>query len=158
MTKARSVKLEDLNATTAHDKPHEFEYIDPAGEMSGMFFRVLGREGVTVSSAIAKLVNERRKTDAARMQKTRFGQGTNEVVFDRFEDDLEHGQNMAAVRLVGWRGPGETDGLTDEQKARFCAIDAPCTPENALKLCRSNSHIAAQITNRSDFSGNFIKL
>ena len=78
--------------------------------------------------------------------------------FDLFEEDIEQGKRIAAARLAGWRGAGEVDGLTDEEKARFCGIAAPFNAENALRLCRSNVHIAAQITQQSEESANFIKL
>ncbi len=56
------------------------------------------------------------------------------------ESNIEFDQRLAAVRLVGWRG-----------------ITEPFTPENALRLCKSNRDITAQITQQSDYMANFIE-
>jgi len=56
----------------------------------------------------------------------------------KFEDDVDAGKRLAAVRMVGWRG-----------------ITEPFTPENALRLCYSNPLVAAQVTENSDNTANF---
>lgn len=135
----KGVSLDDLDATKASAEAFEFEYVTPAGENSGIFLSVLGSQSETVTKEVARLINERRRKQAAREVQQKVGVGVKTVEFDTLESDVEFGQRLAAVRLVGWRG-----------------ITEPCTPENALRLCRSNREIAAQITLNSDEMANFM--
>lgn len=139
MEKKTGVSLSSLNAVKASDTAFEFEYITPDGENSGVFLSVLGSQSDVVSKAAAKMINERRKKQAAREVGKRLNQKN--VDFDTLEDDVAFGQRLAASRLVGWRG-----------------IDDPFTPENALVLCQTNSFIASQIMEQSNDLGNFMKL
>lgn len=140
-TAPKVISLAALDATQASAQPYEFEYITEAGVASGVFFSVLGGESAAVQEVTAKLQNERRRKHAAREIAARIGTGAKTPEFETFESDVEYGKRMAAARLVGWRGIAE-----------------PFTPENALKLCMSNSHISSQITAASEATGNFIKL
>lgn len=138
----KTVSLNDLDATKASADAFEFEYINPeTGEGTGIFLSVLGGQSEIVSSEVAKLVNERRRKQAAREVAKKVGVGNKPIEFDTMESDIEFGQRLAAVRLVGWRGITET-----------------WSAENALRLCRSNRDIAAQVVSNSDEMGNFIKL
>lgn len=138
----KTFSLDQLDASKAAAQSFEFEYINTAtGEGTGIFLSVLGSESETVSAEVAKLLNERRRKQAAREVQQKIGVGAKPIEFDSVESDVEFGQRLAAIRLVGWRG-----------------ISDPWTPENALRLCRSNRDIAAQITQQSDASANFIKL
>jgi hypothetical protein len=150
------VSLSDLDATKASDKAFEFEYINKAGNATGIFFKVLGGESETVKAETARLQNERRRQHAAREVRSKIGVGAKKIEFDSFESDVEYGRRLAAVRLVGWRTPTQTDGLTAEQIKRFSGINDPFTVENALRLCQSNDHIAESITVQSDTMENFI--
>ena len=133
------VSLQDLDASKAGETPFEFEYINQAGNKTGIFFSVLGGQSEKVSKEIARLINERRHKEAVRET---FRKGNpNKVEFEPLEDDVEFGQRLAAVRLAGWRG-----------------IDDPFSAENALRLCKGNREIAAQVTAQSDAVGNFIQL
>jgi hypothetical protein len=147
--------LDDLDATKSSEKPFEFELVNSAGDGIGVFLRVLGSQSATVSAAINKAVNDKRRREASRAVQARIGVGAKAVQFDTLEDDVAFGQHMASVRLVGWRGPGETAGLDAEQLARFRGITDPWSPENSLRLCRSNRDVAAQVTLQSDAIGNF---
>lgn len=138
----KAFSLDQLDSTKAASQAFEFEYISSAtGEETGIFLSVLGGESEAVTKEVAKLVNERRRKQAAREVQQKIGVGAKPVEFETLESDVEFGQRLAAVRLVGWRG-----------------ISEPWTPENALRLCRSNRDIAAQITQQSDATANFIKL
>lgn len=137
--KKNSFSLEQLDSTKASAKGFEFGYKDPGtGGSTGVFFTVLGSESEVVTKEVARLINERRRKEAARLAKS----GKNDAPeFDTLESDVEFGQRLAAVRLVGWRG-----------------ITEPWSVENALRLCKSNRDIATQINLESDKLGNFIKL
>lgn len=161
MAKAEAGKafsLDDLDATKAGSHAFEFEYIDAAGEPTGVWLSVFGGESEIVQAETARLQNERRRKQAAREVNQKIGVGKHKVDFEPFESDVDYGKRVASVRLAGWRGAGQVDGLTAEQKARFCGIAAPFTPENALRLCQNNALIAGQVTQQSEESGNFIKL
>jgi len=134
------VSLAQLDATTASAEAFESEYINPAGDSTGIFFKVLGSQCESVTAEVNKLVNERRRKEAAREVQRKIGVGKKTIEFETIESDVEFGQRLAAQRLVGWRG-----------------ISDPWTPENALKLCQTNRHIAAQITEQSEEMSNFMK-
>jgi hypothetical protein len=134
-----TVSLDDLDARKASDKPFEFEYITPSGDGSGIFLSVLGGQSETVTKEVARLMDERSRRKAAREINQKIGVGAKKIEFEPFENDVEFGQRLAAVRLVGWRG-----------------ISDAWSPENALRLCRSNQNIAAQVTQASDAVENFI--
>jgi len=134
--------LDQLDATKASAEAFEFEYINAAtGECTGVFLSVLGGESEVVTSEVAKMINERRRKQVVREVQQKVGVGQKSVDYETMESDVDFGQRLAAVRLVGWRG-----------------ISEPWTPENALRLCRSNRDIAAQIIQQSDEVANFMKL
>lgn len=137
----KMVSLASLNAVAASDHPFEFEYIDAGGNSTGIFFSVIGGQSDKVTQVVSKMVNERRRKDAARAVAAKLNGKRQTLEFETLETDVEFGQRLAAIRLVGWRG------ITD-----------PYTPENALALCQSNRLIAAAIVEASDEMANFMKL
>lgn len=139
-TEKQQVSLDSLDATKASAEAFEFEYINPAGDPAGIFFKVLGSQCEKVTDEVSKLVNDRRRKEAAREIKRKIGVGQKAVEFELLEDDITFGQRLAAVRLVGWRG-----------------IKEPWSEAGALKLCQTNRHIAAQITAQSDEMANFMR-
>lgn len=139
MVNENQFSLEDLDATKASAEAFEFNYINPAGDATAIFFKVLGSQCEKVTDVVNKLVNERRRKEAAREIKRKVGVGAKAVEFEPLESDIEFGQRLAAVRLVGWRG-----------------IKEPWSEAGALKLCQTNRHIAAQITEQSDEMANFM--
>ena len=154
----KAFSLDDLDATKAGASAFEFEYLDAAGEPTGVWLSVFGGESEIVAAETARLQNERRRKQAAREVNSKIGVGKHKVEFEPFESDVDYGKRVASVRLAGWRSAGQVESLTAEQKARFCGIAAPFNAENALRLCQNNALIAAQITEQSEASGNFIKL
>lgn len=150
-----SLSLNDLDAAQKSSEAFEFEYQNADGDPTGIFLLVVGSQAEKVTMAVAKLVNERRRKEAAREVQRRIQPNSKTVQFETLESDVEFGQRLAAVRLVGWRGPGQVDGLSPEQVERFQGITDPWTEDNALRLCRTNRDIAAQVTLQSDAMGNF---
>jgi hypothetical protein len=136
-----SFSLDDLDATKASAQAFEFEYITSSGDNSGVFLSVLGGQSEIVTTEVARLINDRRRKQASREVQQKIGVGSKVIEFETVESDIEFGQRLAAVRLVGWRG-----------------ITEPWSVENALKLCRSNREIASQVTQQSDATANFISL
>lgn len=132
---SKGFSLDDLDATRASAEAFEFEYMAPDGSGTGVFLSVLGAQSEAVVKEVARMINDRRRKEAARKLK-----GKNADI-DTMESDVEMGSQLAAIRLVGWRG-----------------IIEPFTPENALRLCSSNRDVAAQIIEQSDAMGNFMKL
>lgn len=128
----RKFSLDDLDARKASADAFEFEYIED-GAPTGVFLSVLGAHADAVRAETARIINERRRRDAVRSAKR-------SADFDTFEDDDEHGAQMAASRLVGWRG------ITDEFNAA-----------NALRLCKISPDIARQVLDQSNNMGNFFK-
>jgi hypothetical protein len=138
-TKEVSFSLSDLDVVSKCSNAFEFEYLTPSGDKSGIFFSVLGANSDVVMAALAERINSDRNKEAMRQlraSKSRPGNAPVEVT--TFEDDVDAGKKLAAVRLVGWRG-----------------IKEPFTPENALRLCYSNPLIAGQITEQSENLANF---
>lgn len=157
-TAKKAFSLDELDATKANSAAFEFEFLNDEGEPTGIWLSVLGGESEAVQAETARLQNERRRRQATREIQQKIGVGKKNADFDPYETDIEYGKRVAAIRLVGWRGAMQTEGLTAEQKARFCGIATPYSPENALKLCQTNARVAAQVTEQSEASANFIKL
>lgn len=128
--------LSDLSATRASDEAFEFELEDVNGVGRGIILKVLGSQSEKVTTEVARLVNARRRSDAAKAMRS----GKKNIEFEPIESDIEFGQRLAAIRLVGWVG-----------------IQEPWSPENALTLCRSNRDISTQIIEKSDDMSNFMK-
>lgn len=123
--------LDDLDAAKAGESPFEFEYKFSNGKGSGVFLQVIGSESEKVAVETAAILAAER----ARKQATEAKGGEYEF------DALKMGKELAAIRIVGWKG-----------------IKEPYTPENALKLCQSNQMIADQVMQKSNALENFIKL
>jgi hypothetical protein len=142
MSKEVSLSLDDLDANKASETPFEFEYVKPNGDKSGIKLKVLGGQCDSVRAVAAELINERRKKEAYRKfasgKAGRGAQKPEEV--DTVESDIEFGQRLAAVRLVGWSG-----------------IKNPWTAEGSLWLCQHNVDIANQVMEQSDNLANFMK-
>lgn len=134
----KQYSLDDLDAVKASAEAQPLPYTNPRGEVTGIVLMVLGSQSETVTKEVARLVNERRHKEASRAALARPTSHT--VEYETLESDVEFGQRLAAVRLVGW------SGITD-----------PYTPEGALRLCQSNRDVAAQITTYSDNVANFMK-
>lgn len=154
-TKPAGDSIADLNARKAAETPFEFEATGPDGKPSGHWFSVIGGQCYTVVTATQQLVNARRSQDAERDAKASLSRPGDNIV--PVEDDVAFGQRIAAVRLVGWRGPGDTQGLDAEQLERFRGISDPFSPALALVLCQTNPDYAAQFTIKSNQTANFIK-
>lgn len=123
--------IDDLDAVKACGNPFEFEYKFGNGKGSGVFISVLGDESETVAIETAAIMAaERARKEAAEAQGKQY----------EF-DAIKLGKQMAAIRIHGWRG-----------------IKEEFTPENALKLCMSNTAIADQVMQHSKNLGNFINL
>lgn len=139
MTKA-AISLASLDVAKASETPFEFEYLDHDGEPTGVFFSVLGGQSATVSAETQKLLNARRKKEAAAEIRAKTGGRKTEAVFVPIEEDIEFGQRLIAVRLCGWRG-----------------IKEEFSPALALQLIQSNQHIADAVAEASNDVGNFTK-
>lgn len=138
----RMFSLDELDATKASSEAFSFEYVNTdTDEFTGIFLSVLGAQSEIVTNEVAKMINERRRKQAVREMHQKVGVGSKPVEFETMESDVEFGQRLAAVRLVGWAG------ITEE-----------FSPANALRLCKSNRDIAAQIVRQSDLMANFTKV
>ena len=133
-----AVSLNDLDAAKASETPFEFNYVKPDGTETAIKLRVLGGQSEKVTQEVARLVNDRRRKEAVRLAQVRVG-NKRAPEFETLESDVEFGQRLAAVRLVGWTG-----------------INEPWSEENALRLCKSNRHLAAQVAEQSEALENFM--
>lgn len=102
------ISLDDLNAMTAGDTPYEFEYKFNNGKSSGVFLQVLGSESEKVSIETASIMAAERARKIA----------TEATGKDYEFDAVKIGKELAAARIVGWRG-----------------IKEEFTPDNAKKVC-----------------------
>lgn len=131
----KTISLTQLDARAAGEAPFEFEYQLPNGTGSGVFLSVLGAQSRTVQAETNRLVNERRNAD---IQREAMQASIGAPIFSPVEQDIEFGQRLAAIRLVGWRG-----------------ITEPWSAELALQLIKSNAPLAEQVTKKSAILGNF---
>ncbi len=130
--KTAGVSLASLNVRKV--APAEFEYVNPEGVATGLFFTVLGSHTDAVTEVSNRLVNERRQAQSAQESAALIDRRAN--AYTPIEDDIAFGQRLAAIRLAGWRG-----------------IDEPFSPENALVLCQGNPDIAAWVMQKSNSLG-----
>lgn len=155
MTKNAGDSIAALNTRKAAETPFQFEATGPDGKPSGHWLKVLGGQSETVVKASNALINARRREEAERTAQAATGRPGDNVT--PVEDDIAFGQRLSAVRLVGWRGPEESDDLTPEEKQRFRGISDGYTPELALILCQTNPDYAAQVLLQSNKTANFTK-
>lgn len=153
--KTAGVSLASLDLRKASDVPFEFEYVGPDGRPTGLWFKVLGAQSEKVSDATNALINQRRKQEAVRAAKASHSGRNADPEVATVEDDIDFARRLNAVRLVGWRGPGATDGLTREQLERFQPITDPWSEDAALMLVRINPDIADQVAEHSGRLANF---
>ncbi len=135
MTKAAEFSIGDLDVRQKGETPFEVPFRNPDGTETGVVLLVLGAQSATVQAETNRLINERRTAEAQREAiQVNIGAPTVTPV----ETDIEFGQKLAAVRLVGWKG-----------------IKEPWSKELALKLVKSNPLLADQLTKASAVVGNF---
>jgi hypothetical protein len=156
-TAAAGISLANLNARKTADVPFEFEYIGPDGELSGVFLKVIGSESDTIVRAIQAEDDAERRANYVRATKNAKARPES-ADLGSMREDMEANSRKIARRLVGWRGPGEIDGLSEEQRARFLGIEEPWSAENALLLCSANTHLANQVIAKANDLGNFMRL
>lgn len=133
MTKSKTVSLEDLNLSKQCEDAYEFEYIDPAGNKTGIYISVIGSNAEKVRKFSIAEANKVRKEAALKGKRK-----DNE--FTPIEDDIEYFIRDAANRIVAWRGIGQE-----------------CTTEAAEYLCRVNSEIRRQAVEASNELSNFTR-
>ena len=131
-----AISLSALNVEAQSETPFEFEVVDDnTGKGTGVFLSVLGSHSKTVSSFVAKTLNAQRRAAALKQSK-----GAKQPEFTPVEDDIEFGIELAAMRIVAWKG-----------------ITEDWSPQNAMELCRTNPIIKAQVVEASDDVKNFTK-
>lgn len=151
---AAGISIASLNAASASEKPFEFEYLFQGRTPTGIFLKVLGAQNDAVQAAINSAVNARNKAQQQAQAVLKPG----EPLFVPIEDNEAFTFKLAAIRLVGWRAPGETEGLEPEQVARFQGIAEPYSPDLAFELVKANPDIRAQVIEKSNDLGNFMKV
>lgn len=129
-----TVSLADLDMKKHCEDGHRFEYLDGDHKGTGIFFTVLGAHAEKIEKWSNSELNARRRQEA--MQAKRG----DDVDVRLIEDDIEFGVEFVALRIIAWEG-----------------ITQPYTPENALKLCRSNPMVFAQVRAASEKIANFTK-
>lgn len=132
-----AISLSDLNVEAQSEKPYEFEVVDDNnGKGTGIFLSVLGSHSKTISDFVAKTLNAQRRVAALKARK----RDNKDTDFTPVEDDIDFSIELAAIRIVAWRG-----------------ITEPFSPENAQLLCRTNPIIKQQVIEASDDVKNFTK-
>lgn len=130
-----AISLSSLNVEKASDTPFTLAIIDEqSGQDTGIEIDIIGEHSKTIANLVAKAVNGKR--EAARIAAIK----RKDVPADKVEDDLLFGYELAAKRIVGWKG-----------------IEEEFTPENALTLVRTNPSIREQIMTGSSNVSNFTK-
>jgi hypothetical protein len=139
MTKLNGVKrsIADFNTRKSAEVPFKFEYLLPDGTGSGLILHVLGDNAPAVVAERNRLINEERQRQVAAQAMLKPGQT---APAQPVEKDIEFGDKLAAVRLVGWDG-----------------VDDPHTPEAAMELISNSPEIREQVVAASQNLGNFTK-
>ena len=127
--------LADLDVTKQSEAGFEFEVQDDStGKGVGVYLTVIGAHAPAVQKFTSKKLNERRVFDEMNERRGKKGQ------VRKIEDDVEFGIELAAIRIVGWRG------ISDDFSAA-----------NAVQLCTVNPTIREQILKVSEDLANFTK-
>lgn len=135
MATQKMFSLNDLDITKQCEGGFEFEVTDDnTGKGTGVYLTVVGAHAESVQKFTSKKLNERRIFDDMNERRGKKAQ------VRRIEDDVEFGIELAAIRIIGWRG------ISDE-----------FSPENAIKLCTVNPTIREQILKASEDLANFTK-
>ncbi|MBO9602541.1 MAG: hypothetical protein J7496_08545 [Novosphingobium sp.] len=98
MTKTAFKSIAALNPEVAADKGHEFEIL-AAGEPTGMFLTVVGKESSLYKQAMRARINAARKDEAAAVSK-----GASVVAFRPVEKDISDAIEILADCTIAWRG------------------------------------------------------
>ena len=83
MTKSKTVSLEDLNLSKQCENAYEFQYIDPAGNKTGIYISVVGSNAEKVRQFSINEANKVRR-DAALKSKRKDNE------FVPIEEDIEY--------------------------------------------------------------------
>ena len=130
-----AISLSSLNVEKASDTPYTLAIIDEqSGQATGIEIDIIGEHSKTIADLVAKAVNGKREAARIAAKKGK------DAPADKVEDDLLFGFELAAKRIVGWKG-----------------IEEEYTPENALTLVRTNPQIREQIMAASGNVSNFTK-
>jgi hypothetical protein len=130
-----AISLSSLNVEKASDTPYTLSIIDEqSGQATGIEIDIIGEHSKVIADLIAKAVNGKREAARIAAKKGK------DAPADKVEDDLLFGFELAAKRIVGWKG-----------------IEEDFTPENALTLVRTNPTIREQIMQASGNVANFTK-
>jgi hypothetical protein len=127
--------LADLDVTKQSEAGFEFEVQDDStGKGIGVHLTVIGAHAPAVQKFTSKKLNDRRAFDEMNERRGKKAQ------IRKIEDDVEFGIELAAIRIVGWRG-----------------ISEEFSQANAIQLCTVNPTIREQILKASEDLANFTK-
>lgn len=129
-----ALSLADLNLSKQCDNAAPLELVGQDGKPLGVTLMVLGGHSATVTNAINKAMNTRRRAEALAAKRGKKSE------YVPIEEDIEFGIEATAVRISGW------SGLSEEYSAA-----------NAAELCRINPEIAKQVREFSEDLANFTK-
>ncbi len=127
--------IAELDITKQSEAGFEFEVQDDStGKGVGVYLTVIGAHAPAVQKFTSKKLNERRVFDEMNERRGKKAQ------VRKIEDDVEFGIELAAIRIVAWRG------ISDE-----------FSPANAVQLCTVNPTVREQILKASEDLSNFTK-
>jgi hypothetical protein len=130
-----AISLSALNVEKACDTPFTLSIIDEqSGKATGIEIDIIGAHSKVIADLVAKAVNGKRTAAAMAAKKGK------DTPADKVEDDIAFSYELAAKRIVGWRG-----------------IEEPFTPELAFELVKTNPQIREQIMQSSENMANFTK-
>lgn len=129
------LSLSDLDVTKKSNEGFEFELTDEAGKPIGVYLTVIGAHSQPVQQFVANKLNARRREEALAERRGK------KPDMRPIEEDIEFANELAAARIVGWRG------ISDEYSAA-----------NALRLVSTNPNVKEQVLRESENLSNFMKL
>jgi len=126
----KPVSLASLDVRKNTDVPLKREYFGPDMKPTGIILHIIGAQSKTAVEKTNAILNAERQKDAARlatMKAPRPG-APMDIPVKPVEEDIDLGQRLSAVYLVGWDG-----------------IEEPYTEANGLLLIRTNPHLKNQV-------------
>lgn len=146
--------IADMNARKAAETPVEIEVETSFGWL--IFLQIIGSHSDTIRKIALDMEDENRRTNAQLAWKNSKARPEKAEIIP-ISKEIDKGDRITAKRIVGWRGPNDTQGLTPDQLERFWGITDPFSFEAALELVRGDSKVALTVVEQSDDIGLFTK-
>jgi hypothetical protein len=150
----RSGSIADMNVRRIVETPIEVEVETSLGWL--IFLKVIGSHSDTVRKHLFSAADEQQKDEVVQAVKNSKARPESAIITP-LAKVVDRGNRAVARRIVGWRGPQDTEGLTPEQLEKFWGITNAYSFEAALELVDSDPAVGPKVLEAADDVGLFTK-